>query len=753
MIDTSLLKLLLSTNILLNSVLLNHDAIDVKTTVTEILKSVNQAQQFITYNCDVRSSYYNNRYFFGYSMTKTKTNKYRIDIDDVLKVLTSFGLVTRHERCSVPQMLLWDVLDSNDIVSTGLQNITLIVERRVVTVDTIFHAIKKINNIDIIYWYMQIILDAILRLICYGTDELLSEKRVFNTKITEGFKLLSFLFTEFTIDSEELIDGFNFLASNQEITDTERDRLKKVMRKYFSRNIVSPEIYFDNTDSSKMLPFFNISGIKVEKNSLEKFMNAIINRISDYKCFVNMFELLKIDYNQYYMIHKRNPYEVFNFVQTIIFKNKINRLYDKIVFKNEETRFKYHSSIKTETENMCKLVIKLYQYCVEYSIFLADDIRDVRNITNNNLAEEVSNIFYCILNTLENIYNNYHTIRDRYLNELLMEIIPVLETKRDEASDWKNQSKFIHIRILFVIMTALDKYGLEACNNDKYDYLIFNNIDYDTTGEHPIKNQEIIDNLKTLINLAPQPTGSITLPDLNYSFKKTQKNILKFKLLTGDKKIRFYWRGELKTIDEIYKNVEIYILNPFYVHALYDVYFKFLMTTLYYEFRITIEYVQRNYALRPSERANNATYITSGNIKYPDFGVNIHPRKLAKAYNFYLKRIQTIIYQEYNIPCFYIPKSIDFIEVENKIRECGIVIDLVLPKRELNYSCIVKDNISDDEWLKIQENNKKTIKIYNNIFVDINKALNDATNEFLKFRTFYNTYINWEVPTTPTTTK
>ena len=215
---------------------------------------------------------------------------------------------------------------------------------------------------------------------------------------------------------------------------------------------------------------------------------------------------------------------------------------------------------------------------------------------------------------------------------------------------------------------------------------------------------------------------------------------------TGIKKIRLYWRGELKTVDEIYKNVEIHISNPFYVHALYDIYFKFLMATLYYEYRITIEYVQFNYALIPSERQNTA-FITCGLIKYPTFSENIHPQKLAKAFNLYeFSSIQTILNNDEN----YIVNLSDFIEIENTIREFGIVIDLVLPKRKFNYS---QDDVSPEYWKTILKNINKATKKYNRIFDNINKALKDATDEFLKFRTFYNTYINWEVTTTPTTTK
>lgn len=105
-------------------------------------------------------------------------------------------------------------------------------EKFVVIDEKFFHAIEEPNDLDVIYWYIDIVLDAIIRLFCEKTVSQLKHRRVMNIKITERFKILSFLFTELTIDSEKVIECFNFLASNQELTNAERSELITVMGDY-----------------------------------------------------------------------------------------------------------------------------------------------------------------------------------------------------------------------------------------------------------------------------------------------------------------------------------------------------------------------------------------------------------------------------------------------------------------------------------------------------------------------------------------
>jgi len=58
---------------------------------------------------------------------------------------------------------------------------------------------------------------------------------------------------------------------------------------------------------------------------------------------------------------------------------------------------------------------------------------------------------------------------DRCPIELLLNIMRVLEVKRYKKKNWDSENIIEFILILYITMTVLKKYGLEACTNDKYE--------------------------------------------------------------------------------------------------------------------------------------------------------------------------------------------------------------------------------------------------------------------------------------------
>jgi len=562
-------------------------------------------------------------------------------------------------------------------------------------------------------------------------------------QITEGFKILSFMFTGLTINSVELLNGFHRLASNQEITRAERSKLKSEMMKYCERINDQPFFIGLLTDMLMALPYFNIKRLKFDEkkqsSSLEQFMDAIINRVSDYKCFVNVFELLRLKRKKHYLPHKSTPYDVFQFVSTNIL-NAHRDILSFRLFSGEFTKEQFENKLKLFDRNIiddkrCTFVINTYQYCLESIIALHDDKIKCEKMKLNNY-EEVSDINYCILAVFHYIYNT--TIRDRFLSDLLFEMIPVLVTKRNPETDWKRENYSTLFRNLCAIMIELNKYGFKVCTSEKYENFFFNNTSYDTIGNHPQKKEEIISQMTQLIIVSFNGSNMTqpTLPQHNYLFEKIKWSHYKRYF---NKNIRLYWRGELKTIYQIYENVEFDILNPSYVYALYDIYFKFLMATLYYDFRIAVENIQWNYAFLKLSQLADLNEFTDNLRKLRDpLPETILPPTFTKNYNLCLKNFL-------NKMCTNIifTHPIDMKNLENTIRESGIVIDLVLPRRQVAYSNM--DELSADDML---QKKKKVIESINDYVRDrknILEAINEADAELKSFKLFYSKLIRFNM--------
>jgi len=643
-------------------------------------------------------------------------------------------------------MLLGSVLTSkNDVVKNELKKARLLVmEKSVVIDEKFFHAIGESNDLDVIYWYMDILLDAIIRLFCKKTVSKLKSEQVLNIKITEGFKILSFLFTELTIDSEEVIEGFNFLASNQELSKVERLELTSVMEKYHRKEFSLPNIDYA-TDSSKMFPFFKIEHfLHTPDNpvsSLEKFMNSIINRVSDYKCFVNIFELLKIEHQQNYQSKTRNPSKVYEFVYSRIlsepegehWQESLNGyLYNKSMINTRRLLFRSVS----RDDNMCKLVINIYEYCVEYCLALIWEENLSVEISNEN-NEEVSKFIDGISKVLDHIYNNLK-FSDRFIIELLLVIRPILEIKRDQKTNWDSEKIIEFIRILYIIMIELNKYGLEACTNDKDENLFFNFINYDTMGDHPNVSQEIMDKWISFVPTIPSSIAS-TLPNLYFSFEKIKK-FFTVKIL-GNDYIRMYWRGELKNFYQIFDDVKFDILNPYYIYALYDVYFKFQMTLLYYDFRFIMEHIHVNKLIISNSELLSVCHrddvdklLIDVTILYGGFSENF-----INCISAFCSRIVATSY----IRPYETPDTCK--NVENIIKRIGVDFVLMFPYRDIKspYRKGNQQRIGPDEEKAINNTIKNDIKLYRTDFSKTIKEIKVVQTEYEKFRKFYN-YINFK---------
>ncbi|KAL4149946.1 hypothetical protein QTP88_003797 [Uroleucon formosanum] len=718
LVDMSLLRTLVSTNILINYISKENKTKAV--IVNKFLKIVNKFQKYLVFNCDVKYSYYN-KYFFGYSMTNQKTDKDHIDIDEFLDELWEFGLKPKFEDYGAQQMLLGNVLTSNnDIVKKELNNLDLkIMKEYSINIDEkLFKSIENSNDLDVIYWYMNIIVDAIIKIFCDKTIFELENCGMMNISITEGFKILSFLFTEVTIDSQEVIEGFNKLASNQEFTRDEKNKLVKAMKMYRKKK---SSLYNNNkTELLITFPYFKIEK-RNNKNSypvsLQLFIDSIINRVSDYKCFINIFKLLKIEQKQNNLLRHRTISKVKEFIDISII---INSDYSLLISKLEIVENK-----------MCKLFINIYEYCVEYCVaFFWDEQFCAKHKKVD--TTEVSKIIDVIIKILEYLYDENLNFNDYFLKELLLDILPVLFLGRREKINWNGKNNLEIIRILYIIMIELNKYGLEACTSNEYENFFFNNINYNTVGDHPRKEEAILDDWKNIIKFKKSST-EYTLPSLTFIleiFISPDTDSLLF-----NEHIRLNWKGELKTFSQISDNVKFDILSPYYINALYNVYFKFHMALLYYNLIHILKFIKYNdyqyYNLR--DDTLNAFNNDFKELKsLPNFDI-FHSLPFSNNFLNCISDVSNHTSQrQFNIKNF--PSSCK--NVENIIKKLDIDIDF-------KFSDIKVDHLFFKNVSYNFNYNNYINQIQKELYEYIENRLNAveliirAHDEYEKFKTFY----------------
>ncbi|VVC35983.1 Hypothetical protein CINCED_3A021619 [Cinara cedri] len=510
------------------------------------------------------------------------------DINEFLREIKPMNLETVREYCSTKQMLLGNILvDSVDTncVTKDLEMVYFECEcENNVSINTqaFFEKIKFSDNLEVIFWYMKSVYIAIVKLISKKTllaleDILLNRKKKENVIKLNGdfftwFDTIHFFFSIYSDLPLELIDSFRRLIKNRIIDDESLQKLMKNLRMYNTNKLKykKSELYY---------PKVKISVRHSLDRSLEDFMNSMINKIDDYKCFVNLLEFLYVEYSRYYTPYMKNVKKVFTFMEVNLCGNgareqykPLNNLYE--YFNTESSKPSMSTSVylannyDSAVKNGCDLVVKLYQYCFETFIVL-NDIQFKYTNTNDIDFNEVKENINSIINYLTDSTIKYENTS---LNRITFNLIPLIPFVGVQLYDKRIYSELK--RLVHVIMSELNTYGIDYCVPPSNNYLLFNNIDLDRIGKHNtyfVEWQKYIDSLSVKKELPSYSDLSKIYSD-QYPF-----------ILVYDQIVLFKWKGELKPLTYIFLNINNAITSSIYVNALYDLYFKFTLVVMFYE--------------------------------------------------------------------------------------------------------------------------------------------------------------------------
>lgn len=137
------------------------------------------------------------------------------------------------------------------------------------------------------------------------------------------------------------------------------------------------------------------------------------------------------------------------------------------------------------------------------------------------------------------------------------------------------------VRFLHQIMSEFNGFALEFCGPIEFNnVLLFNNIDFDEVGLHINTDQKFNDFFETAgLTAVPNAANELfTFTKLTTVFSKKSEDFRMFNDV-----VKVYWKGEMTNIVDIYLTLTSAVAAPFYVLGLYDIYFKFSLTVLFYE--------------------------------------------------------------------------------------------------------------------------------------------------------------------------
>lgn len=623
MVDASFLRTLLSFGFAIDYLKTAYaddgaadDGTDRKTSddaaISRILRTVNAAQMFRALNCDVSAPFYDNALFYGYTKPVPAVTD-GPDIRRFLRHIRPAGLETHLERCTGGRMLLRDVLASADVVARELSSVFVYVECPQGKVPPSFDArfaekVARTHDLDVILWYQKVVYDVLLRLLCFKAKrELLrlpyGERAV---EITQGFDVLSFMWAESTDAPPVLANALSSLAAGKALNQQDEAAVTKAVTDFLNSQIAMPP------ERPLRLPSFNVNVYyKVTDSKLEPFMDAIINRVDDYKCFVRLFRTLNADYRKYYMPHARNLRRVYKFVRQKACVVKTGASGSRADGKGPETDGSTTETVRSRPrpslpesgeggsgsnesgirkerkkkspvveirktpdndDNVCSGLIGMYQYCFETLLVLNDcraaEVREPG--AGLSCLPEVGKNIEAVAWYLASASN----LRDHSIKKMSFDVAAVQTMAGDRF--WLGGLYDELQRHLYVVMAELNKSGLQFCRPPKYGYLLFNNVDVSSTGQH--RRFHVWWN-KFMPTVGPEPGAKLSKLDvLIGEYRDNARDFVRYR-----RAVKLYWKGATMSADEIFRNASHAVSGPDYAYALYDVYFRFSLAAMYYE--------------------------------------------------------------------------------------------------------------------------------------------------------------------------
>lgn len=553
-----------------------HDSVLVRM----MLSVLNRIQYFIFLNCKL-PSYYSNKQFYGLSENHSEG----INITELFHKIKPLNLETP-KRCSVKQMMLFGMIPRT------FGQITWKIQYGTVTIKHVMQNIEVLHDLEIMYWYQTFIFNTITKLLLTKILNHYTQHKNISKAMLKRFETIHSTVLNGIVNlPTKTVECFSLLIPKKGSTYIKK--FSSYIKSFFKPNV--EDSYFEDNDIKKSITdcLNSLDGIELETNSdsipsnegfdnvsenlnklpistLEEYIVYLELIVDDLKCFIRLFEFLHSENNTYNvpLAEKNEKIKLFehNLTENMIGTNEKPK--QNSLEKEKQTN---HENLKCQG---CYFFRGLYHYCLDTIMHL--------NMANNEDNDKDAKEDYDV-----QVNSNLKKIKE-FLLELTNEywylphfkvvynITPFVEL----LTECEFSVEYYDIkRLVLVIMTELNNYSIEFCNPPEFNYLFFNNINFDMFG---LLSTQVNNAIKTSMTALKKHTkGS----DRTYSrirdlFEHFYGSYLVFEKYNN---IKLKWKGKEQGIGNIYNSFVYAILSPSNLYATFNFYFKFSIAILYYE--------------------------------------------------------------------------------------------------------------------------------------------------------------------------
>lgn len=411
----------------------------------------------------------------------------------------------------------------------------------------VYDSIQKSYDIELIYLYHDSVLAAIMKIIF---KEMINGLQNSSSFIEHFQIVINDLYGKISKDNvilpDYLVDGITILSTN-----SKKNRPIIMEFERFYDTLTSVQLN-TNINDSRRIGYLTI------------ILQRISMNIDSFQGFQQSYRFMRNENNHY-----RGPFAE---------KDKVLNPY-----------YKFENIINPQYSWVCDFVINVYSMCFYVYDFADKKYRDlsIKEVDNFIFSET----HFKVLRTIQNYFllvikkGTY----DKGLLKMAYSIAPILLNILEKSH---SEIVLVIVRALDIIMTELNKNKIKYCAASKKELLLFQNVNYLVNDESfELSMLKVFQYILKQFNNYDLDFSTLDIRDYDYlSVRQIYKNLIQesniFK--TYKNNIQFYWNGQIKTVESIFEDTAMSLVNSLNLFVLYDLLFKFYISVVYSEIKIIL---------------------------------------------------------------------------------------------------------------------------------------------------------------------
>lgn len=423
-------------------------------------------------------------------------------------------------------------------------------EQTSVSVKDFLYRVRISCDFELILFYQNFVLATMIKRFFDKMSLVLQREQLPQVVAKEIKDLNEVVFDDRTNFPAYLIDGFSIL--DKCVTETQRSSLLKLRTLVNELKIAVGKGESEETSSSEY-------GMKY----LQETLTTIAEKVNDLKLFTHTSrKSLRVNHYTYFTMPK------INFIPVTF-----------PLARSEIDRF----------GQVCKFISSMHTMCHKV-LGIAREKRNAPYFANRQKKLNPSDVVFETLTKIQNYFIIFIKYADYDVNVLKMalKITPLLVNMLNQSK--KDIDKNVTtVRILDLIITELKNSGMHYCAPAETHILLYNEVEDLKDGDDKTFDDEMMDLCGANFFNVPVsgfPEMIIDTKEYHYfNLKNFYANHIKKSNVykSYEKIVQVYWKGQLKTINDVYQDVSSFLVNPHNFYALQDMSYKFYIAVVYYE--------------------------------------------------------------------------------------------------------------------------------------------------------------------------